>query len=385
MAWVEERKDQYGIHYWIRFRIQGAKQPRLDGGYTEFTKQKAIKEAEGYESAGKGPNPETRITVAEAVQSYEDYAITLRLEPGTLQIRKQTLKYFKDKYGALSLGSITSDLIEKYIAFLRSYVTKKGKKKLTPDGINMKLRSLRALLNYCVDVREWLTKSPFKLAVADTHFQPAYLINGEIPKLIENCRFSKDLPKAVAVDLATGLREEELFNIEVRDVVEDFGFISVRKSKTHLQRFVPIFDSIRPIIQELCANKKPKDRLFDGWKTIGSMVQAIRRAVNRCEFGFRVRPHDLRHTFAALYLIGGGKLSDLSGILGHTSLAVTKKYYGKFSNIYMKEKYSQVKMAPLAMPKAENFQKDYVTVKRNGEWASIPKLEWQEEKDKKVA
>ena len=67
------------------------------------------------------------------------------------------------------------------------------------------------------------------------------------------------------------------------------------------------------------------------------MARAFKRAVKRAGIQVRVRPHDLRHTFASNYLQSGqGTLADLSKILGHTSLKTTM-IYAHFELKHLKE------------------------------------------------
>ena len=52
----------------------------------------------------------------------------------------------------------------------------------------------------------------------------------------------------------------------------------------------------------------------------------------------QTNPHALRHTFAAHYLMDGGKLWDLSKILGHSSSQVTEETYGHFDIEHVKKR-----------------------------------------------
>ncbi|HLL22408.1 MAG TPA: tyrosine-type recombinase/integrase, partial [Kofleriaceae bacterium] len=53
--------------------------------------------------------------------------------------------------------------------------------------------------------------------------------------------------------------------------------------------------------------------------------ESFRRVTTR--LGLKIRIHDLRHTFAGLYLVDGGDIFRLSRILGQASVAITEKIY----------------------------------------------------------
>ncbi len=44
------------------------------------------------------------------------------------------------------------------------------------------------------------------------------------------------------------------------------------------------------------------------------------------KLGVKIRPYDLRHTFALLYLQGGGHAFSLQRTLGHTNPHMTRRY-----------------------------------------------------------
>jgi len=52
-----------------------------------------------------------------------------------------------------------------------------------------------------------------------------------------------------------------------------------------------------------------------------------------------VNPHGFRHGFAKHYLLSGGDLGTLADILGHSSVEVTKTYYGIFTIQELQEKH----------------------------------------------
>jgi site-specific recombinase XerD len=61
--------------------------------------------------------------------------------------------------------------------------------------------------------------------------------------------------------------------------------------------------------------------------TRSGLLQLIRRLGKRARIeGARLSPHTLRHTFAVEFLRGGGHQFSLQELMGHTSVAMTRKY-----------------------------------------------------------
>jgi integrase len=63
------------------------------------------------------------------------------------------------------------------------------------------------------------------------------------------------------------------------------------------------------------------------WSKNARIGDVLDLACDRCGLP-QIRVHDLRHTYAAFYLMSGGSLYDLQKNLGHHSVAFTEKVYG---------------------------------------------------------
>lgn len=60
----------------------------------------------------------------------------------------------------------------------------------------------------------------------------------------------------------------------------------------------------------------------------------------------KLRLHDLRHTFAGLFLASGGDIFKLSKILGHSSVAITQQVYAHLHPDAFAEDYNRSPLRP---------------------------------------
>jgi integrase len=76
-----------------------------------------------------------------------------------------------------------------------------------------------------------------------------------------------------------------------------------------------------------------------------SVFRPFKAAVERAGLPKKLRLHDLRHTFAGLFLASGGDIFKLSKILGHSSVAITQQVYAHLHPNAFAEDYSRVSFA----------------------------------------
>jgi len=75
------------------------------------------------------------------------------------------------------------------------------------------------------------------------------------------------------------------------------------------------------------------------------VFRPFKAAVLRAGLPKQLRLHDLRHTFAGLFLASGGDIFKLSKILGHSSVAITQQVYAHLHPDAFAEDYSRVAFA----------------------------------------
>ena len=169
-----------------------------------------------------------------------------------------------------------------------------------------------------------------------------YLSEEELPRLMVALdermyrKGTKDINKTnlrlrllVLIAVGTGMRRGEIFRLEWRDILYNEGLIVVRaKLKKGMIRHVPLSPELAEEIRRYPA-VLGEDRILppEPGATSGrqradkSFHELLERADIR-DFRF----HDLRHTYAAWYMMSGGDLYELSKLLGHSNIKMTERY-----------------------------------------------------------
>jgi integrase/recombinase XerD len=97
------------------------------------------------------------------------------------------------------------------------------------------------------------------------------------------------------------------------------------------QREVPISEQTRRLLLSLIDQDGQHEYVFQGYKSRPLSRQAIYNIVKQHMIragiaGPKLGAHRLRHTFGKTYLVAGGDLRSLQGILGHANLSSTETY-----------------------------------------------------------
>jgi integrase/recombinase XerC len=140
-----------------------------------------------------------------------------------------------------------------------------------------------------------------------------------------------------------GLRISELSSLKLEDIKE--GWIQIH-GKGNKVRELPLLDSVQELINLYTKRMSPKKYLFE--KGSAPMNSAQLRYILTKLFkvqGLKVTPHQLRHSFATHLLNNGARISDVSELLGHETMATTQ-VYTKLGSVKKMQEY--MKAHPLA-------------------------------------
>ncbi len=204
-----------------------------------------------------------------------------------------------------------------------------------------KLSSVRSFVKYldeqCIfDV---------KLIADDTIKVPQNL-----PKPIEEIYIVEILNSATINDklivtmlYGLGLRISELSNIKLKDIKNNWITIYGKGSKA---RELPLLEKLNILIDEYITIYNPKRFLFEkDEKPMGTAQLRYRLSKLFKGAGIKATPHQLRHSFATHLLNNGARISDVSELLGHETMATTQ-IYTKLGSVKKMAEY--MKAHPLA-------------------------------------
>lgn len=206
----------------------------------------------------------------------------------------------------------------------------------SPGTVGAHLHALSGVLRVAIDDYEWLASNPLmkvkKPRLPEERVR--FLDAPEQAHLLAACQRSpcQLLYPLVLLALTTGARKMECLMLRWSDVDLESGVMRLVRTKNRLRRGVPIPSVTCQVLQgwqEILAGwgtQLPSLYVFPGIKAqppdINRRWMAARDQAGL--FGFRF--HDLRHTAASYLAMSGVRIEVIAEILGHKSLATTRRY-----------------------------------------------------------
>ena len=153
--------------------------------------------------------------------------------------------------------------------------------------------------------------------------------NDDLTKLFQHCK--KQVQQIVRFALHSGMRRREMFDLDWCNVDMELGVIYVLQSKTRKKRIVPMSEHLKALLVEIGVKKSGK--VFT--MTVSGFDSAFKRA--KAKAGIKgLTLHTCRHNFATAFRMHNGSISNLQGILGHSTTRMTNRY-AHYSPEYLRE------------------------------------------------
>jgi integrase len=231
----------------------------------------------------------------------------------------------KETFGRMMLSEINPPLIEKWKQKRREGKTM-YKRQRNPATVNRELCVLSKIfslafdaelieINPCRRVRKFRTNSG----------RMRYLTFDEEAKLFEQLQGQEWVQRIVTMAINTGMRQGEIFDLTWFDVDLPRGVIHIQVSKNGKDRFVPINQTVRAMLEGL---PHTNEHVFPSPRTKGRLVDVERRFdLAKSDAGIQdFRFHDLRHTAATRMADCGADAFTLAAIFGWSDVRMALRY-----------------------------------------------------------
>jgi integrase len=287
-----------------------------------------------------------RQAEAQAVRSGEAVPVDLtRMFPELAELweevkhgRKRTLKDDLIRTRLHLLPALEDKRLVEINARLIASLQRDLSQKMSTGTVRNVLTLLRAMLNLAVD-QNWLVRAPrIRLPVQQEKPYKWIKTPEELGRLMLAARRNgyPGLEAFYSTAVYTGMRAGELCGLQRSDI--DFGkrLITVQRSfngptKTNVLRRIPIGDALMPVLSGWCEVRLHHQLVFANRRgnmhSPGAAVtkQIFHACLELAEIE-RMRFHDLRHTFASHWMLGGGSIYRLRDHMGHKNITTTQRY-----------------------------------------------------------
>ncbi|MBR3676592.1 MAG: site-specific integrase [Alphaproteobacteria bacterium] len=366
------RKDRYFI---LRYTDNGIRKQEGYGwesaGYTE-TKAAAeieilrenIKKGTGYRSLKEKYEQQAAVTTARESANmtvdefYNQYEVTqkgVKSDKGVINERQNYDNHIKKHIGYLPLNCVRIDEVEKIKQTMLETKKASGESKYAPATINHVLKLIRHLFNMAI-ARGKISTNPMDnidlLPVDNERLR--FLSHDEAALLLQELNKIKvtgqhtfgyeyykrhqtnQTYEIAVIALNCGCREGELFNLRAADVNFSTGFLTIRKTKNHKSRNLPLTNDMIEILKRRIVELQltGEQHIFQSYTgspiyELSDQYQEIADRLfnqNITDRQLRVVFHTLRHTFASWLVMAGVDLYTVKELLGHKTLAMTMRY-----------------------------------------------------------
>ncbi len=278
-------------------------------------------------------------------EKYRQHLAVIRYAPET--IKRYT--YFLNRFFAwleaqnvTEISGVTKELIQDYQTLLYETVNSRGE----PNSVfhqNNALKALKGFFSYLAE-ENYLVSDPARdISYARTPKRlPRSILTGpEAKKIVHapNTRTATGYRDRAIIEVfySTGIRRNELINLELSDVDYHEGFVRINSGKGNKDRVVPIgkiacryIENYVKAVRPMLVKDPTNNHLFltmNGTKISENRVwQLIKVYSKKTKIKKNITTHTFRHTCATLMLKNKANIRHIQELLGHSSLEATQVY-----------------------------------------------------------
>lgn len=261
----------------------------------------------------------------------ESWALSLHdKSPRTVELYLREVRRFADWLDPQSLTEATKQDVQRWIGEQR-------KSGLKGNTIRSRFYCVRPFYGWATEEHEVPSDPTAGLAVKRPHEDaPNTLSPDELRLLFKACegpgfRERRDLAM-LRLFASAGLRCEEMITLDLGDVdlTNRIASVKGKGAKTRVARFDPTTAAALDRYKRVRARHRyaGRSRLWLGQRgplSVEAPPQILTKRATIAGIG-HVHPHQLRHTFADLFLANGGSEGDLQKLGGWESPAIMRRY-----------------------------------------------------------
>ena len=195
----------------------------------------------------------------------------------------------------------------------------KVERKIDNVTINIRFRSLKAFLNWCIEQR-YLKEMPFIIKkMKESGKEARFFTRAEFDTILSNTN-DPVFQSYFRFAYSTGLRLGEI-NGTVWLIMDDKHYLKITKTKVvgNENRVIPVEPRLRGDWEMINAHQYKRDRVTKGF------TKAVK--LSGCYVRGRKTFHALRHSYGVEWVKNGFPLSVLSALMGHSSITITNDHY----------------------------------------------------------
>ena len=333
-------KDGKG-RWWLDFYTPDGKRRRKLVGKSKAAADDMLAKISLSKSQGDFNDAHRAPTFLEFVDIYSDRHWKHKKSFAKTEGLRTKLKQF---FGQRKVSKITPEDIEKYRLMRLSEKSHRDPSgSISHVSVNREVETLRAMFQRAVKWR-FIAKNPASQVedYDEATSRERFLSTDEIRKLMRATKSSNSpfLRPLTYLAFQTGMRKSEMLGLRWGDVNFEAEKILVRETKNGEPRHVPMSRRCRWLLKKIAAQNPLASWVFESERRDGSTAAALdsktawRRALRLARID-DFRFHDLRHTFASHFAMGGGDIYALAKILGHKNPKVTIDRYAHLSPAFV--------------------------------------------------
>jgi len=278
-------------------------------------------------------SPKTEIKPKWALASYalSDAYTDFILSRQAMLCLPRTISWY-----SFTLGKVLDWLVENGVTtpdeiqarHIRAYLSEMAVRGMSDSYINNHARAIRTLLRFLHKEKYIPKEVTFQMPAIAQKRLP--VLSGEdVKRLVTACQTARD-KALILLMVDTGLRRAEVCALNWEDIDISSGLVRVVRGKGGKARSVVVGVTTRRALLAYRRQLNPDadQPLFQtkqGGRLTGNGLRSLLLRLGE-RAGIEVSPHALRRTFATMSLRAGMNLLHLQGLLGHSTIEMTRRY-----------------------------------------------------------